>query len=217
VIARSFDLLAPHYRWMEFVLAGGKLQGCRTMFLDEFARANNVLLLGEGNGRFLTELLRRNSTVNVTCVDASAAMQRTARSRLARKGFGTRRVAFVHSDVLACEFPASAFDAIAANFFLDCFPPEELERVVHRMSEWAAPEARLIVSDFQRPENGIKRWRANAILAVMYLFFRIATGLPARRLTAPEGFLKRSGFHLAKRNEREWGLLYSELWRKKDH
>ena len=34
VIARSFDLLAPHYRWMEFVLAGRKLQECRTVFLQ---------------------------------------------------------------------------------------------------------------------------------------------------------------------------------------
>ena len=45
----SFDLLAPHYRWMEFILAGEKLQRCRTAFLDELPAARNILLVGEEN------------------------------------------------------------------------------------------------------------------------------------------------------------------------
>jgi hypothetical protein len=55
----SFDRLAPHYRWLEWVLAGRKLQRCRTAFLDEIGRADATLLVGEGNGRFLGELLKR--------------------------------------------------------------------------------------------------------------------------------------------------------------
>src|ERR1041385_77794 len=60
----SFDALAPHYLWMEWLLAGRKLQRCRTAFLDEARAARDILLLGEGNGRFLQALLQVNRTAN---------------------------------------------------------------------------------------------------------------------------------------------------------
>ena len=61
----SFDRLAPHYRWMEAVLAGGKLQRCRTAFLNEVKDARHALIVGDGNGRFLSALLRANPSVRV--------------------------------------------------------------------------------------------------------------------------------------------------------
>src|SRR5215469_5978584 len=73
-LAMSFDVLAPHYRWMEFVLAGKKLQRCRTAFLSQVADRQNVLLVGEGNGRFLVECRRSLKNARITCVDASARM-----------------------------------------------------------------------------------------------------------------------------------------------
>ena len=78
----SFDRLARHYRWMECVLAGSKLQRCRTAFIDNVSAARRALLLGEGNGRFLVELFRARPDIHVTCVDASAAMLARARARL---------------------------------------------------------------------------------------------------------------------------------------
>lgn len=214
VIERSFDLLAPHYRWMECMLAGRKLHDCRTRFLDELVSARNVLLLGEGNGRFLRELLQSNPAATITCVEASRGMQAAARRRLSKKGFDLTRVAFVHCDALHCELHPNQYDAIATHFFLDCFKPEQLEQLARRISRWAAPGARWVVSDFQCPDRGPRRWRAAAILALMYIFFRAATRLPARKLTEPGPYLERSGFRLACRAISEWGLLYSELWRK---
>ena len=74
----SFELLAPHYRWLEWVLAGNTLQRCRTAWLDRVASAPAVLLLGEGNGRFLAECRRRLPQARITCVDASGRMLRLA-------------------------------------------------------------------------------------------------------------------------------------------
>jgi len=68
----SFDLLAPHYRWLEWFLAGGKLQRCRTACLGMIA-APKVLSYGEGNGRFLAALCRKFPEAEVTSVDAGAA------------------------------------------------------------------------------------------------------------------------------------------------
>jgi hypothetical protein len=52
----NFDCLAAHYRWMEWLLAGRKLQRCREAFLGSIPPPTRALLVGEGNGRFLTAL-----------------------------------------------------------------------------------------------------------------------------------------------------------------
>ena len=78
----SFDVLAPYYRWMEFVLAGNKLQRCRTAFLSQVTRRKSVLILGEGNGRFLLECRCILHEAQITCVDASFRMLTLARKRL---------------------------------------------------------------------------------------------------------------------------------------
>jgi hypothetical protein len=50
---------------------------------------------------------------------------------------------------------------------------------------------------------------------MMYAFFRIATRLPARKLTSPDPFLQQHGFKLCHRLESEWGLLRSDHWERR--
>ena len=69
----SFDLQAPHYRWLEWFLAGGKLQRCRMACLGTIPAPAKVLIYGEGNGRFLAALCRKFPEAEVTSVDAGAA------------------------------------------------------------------------------------------------------------------------------------------------
>jgi SAM-dependent methyltransferase len=213
LFAVSFDALAPHYRWMEFVLAGEKLQRCRTAFLDEIPAARNILLVGEGHGRCLVECCRRFQGAQVVCVDASEQMLAQARRQLTAQKAGATHVEFIHADVLNWSPPAKAFDLIATNFFLDCFRGDQLERIICRLAAAAAPGASWLLGDFQIPSAGLKRIRSGLILWAMYAFFRTTTRLPANRLTPPDSFLRREGFVLHRRVEAEWGLLHSDWWR----
>ncbi len=207
----SFDFLAPHYRWMEWLLAGSKLQRCRTAFLQEIPKPRRVLLLGEGNGRFLAELAVKNPEAEFTCVDASAQMLRCARERLRRNGPGQTSVRFIHADILDWR-PDGQFDLIVTHFFLDCFRPEQLERIVGQIADAAAPGARWLLADFCEPAAGWAKWRARLILMSMYLFFRVVARLPAGRLTVPDKMLSQRGFTLGSRRVFEWGLLHSDVW-----
>lgn len=207
----SFDILAPHYRWMEWLLAGRKLQRCRTAFLDQAGQARNVLLLGEGNGRFLSAFADANRHANITVLDASAGMLRRARRAA---GVAEHRMRYVHADVLDWSPPPDGYDLIVANFFFDCFCPDQLARLVPRLASGAAPDAVWIISDFRIPATGPARWRALWIIASMYSFFRIVTRLSARTITPIDSFLRDSGFGLEKRQITEWGLLHSDLWRR---
>ncbi|HVU99712.1 MAG TPA: class I SAM-dependent methyltransferase [Verrucomicrobiae bacterium] len=209
----SFDLLAPHYRWMEFVLAGGKLQRCRARHLPKISSANSILLLGEGHGRFLPECLRRFPQAAVTCLDSSAGMLRQARARL-NGDASLARIEWICADALHWAPPPARFDLLATNFFFDCFRPDQIRRLVEKIAPAAAPGAHWLVADFQTAERGLRRVRSRVILWSMYLFFTTVTGLPARRLSTPDEALAAAGFHLKSREEFEWGLLRSDWWQK---
>ena len=204
----SFDRIAPHYHRIERCFAGHALQRCRTAFLAEPEAPARVLILGEGDGRFLAELLRRHPRAEVTCVDASAAMLQLARARTG----STARVVFVHADILTWKPAAAGYDLVVTHFVLDCFRPEELAAVVGKLATAALPDARWLLSDFRVPAAGPAEFLARGLLRFLYAFFRRAARLCADRLTPPDRFLHAAGFVLRERRLHRWGLLHSDLW-----
>ncbi len=210
--ARGFDRLAPHYGWMEAFAAGGRLQRCREAWLGSVSGVRRALLAGEGHGRFLPAAAAAWPNAEFTVVDASAAMLERARRRwdaTARPA----RVAWIVGELPRWQAAAGAFDLIVTHFFLDCFPPGEIGAVIAALAAGATPKARWLVSEFAVPARPrFARWRARAILALAYGFFRVATGLRARQLPdyAPE--LARHGFVRRDRQSFEWGLLHAEWW-----
>lgn len=61
----SFDLVAPHYRWLETIAFGNALQRAQTCWIDTIARPKRTLIFGEGDGRFLCELVRAYPKIDV--------------------------------------------------------------------------------------------------------------------------------------------------------
>src|SRR5258706_490433 len=139
--AMSFDTLAPHYRWMEYILAGDKLQRCRTVFLEKIPTARNILLLGEGHGRCLVECCRRFANARITCVDASEQMLAQARRELIRLQLGASSLEFVRADALTWRPTANTYDLITTNFFLDCFRADQLKQIISRLAASATADA----------------------------------------------------------------------------
>jgi ubiquinone/menaquinone biosynthesis C-methylase UbiE len=212
----SFDLLAPHYRWLEAILAGGKLHRCRTAFLDRVVQCREILLCGEGNGRFLVECRRNHPRARITCLDSSTRMLDCAAERLERFGLAGPEIQFIRSDALEWDAPTHRYDLIVTHFFLDCFHAAHLERIIRKLSCAARRKATWLLADFRAPRAGPLRWRARAIHQLMYGFFRVATGISASRIVLPDSLLAAEGFHLAEKQSSEWGLLSSELWKRED-
>lgn len=213
----SFDRLAPHYRWMERVLAGGLLQRCRTAFLDEVTPPQRVLIPGEGHGRFLCALLARHPAARVTVIESSARMIATARRAALDRGLSLEHVDFHETDLLAWRADAPVFDLVAANFVFDCFPAADLAALIGQLAAASTASAQWLVADFRIPETGPARWRARLILWGLYRFFRIATRLPAAQLTPPDPLLRAHGFARKDRRVFDWGLLHSDLWIRQSH
>ena len=70
--AVSFNLIARHYRWLETIVFGNQLQQARLAFVRDVGAPRRVLLVGEGNGRFLAEFVRAHPGAAIDCVEASA-------------------------------------------------------------------------------------------------------------------------------------------------
>lgn len=206
----NFDRLARYYDAMEFLCGGGLLQRARTAWLDELGGCRNLLSVGEGHGKFAAAYAARHPGTALTCVEASAAMIDVAR----RRPPATANVRWELADVLAWTGRDESYDAIATCFFLDCFPPAELAVVVKKLAALAAPGARWLVVDFALPPRGFAHWRARAVHALMYTFFRGAVGLPARRLTPPDDLLRGCGFVRTYTRAFSAGLIRADVWRR---
>lgn len=207
----SFDRLARHYDWMELLLAGERLQRMRVAWLEQLRDCSRILSAGEGHGRFAAACAARYPDKELTCLDSCAAMLARARHRLKNL---QGNVHWLEADLLDWTPPARQYDAIVTCFSLDCFTPAQLASVIGRLGDCATERAVWLVSDFRLPPRGPARWRARAIHALMYRFFKLATRLPARRLTPPDDLLKAQGFVHCGRCETEWGLLYADHWRR---
>lgn len=210
----SFDFLAPHYRWLEAVLAGHKLQRCRIAWLDEVKHCRRALLIGEGNGRFLSACAKWLPDTHFTVVDASKKMLDLARAAWSRADGKESHVSFIHATFPHPSLPTGSFDLIVTNYFLDCFGEDLLPDIVQEIAQCASPNGMWLITDFSVPERSFVRQRAKAILGLSYAFFRMAAGLKARKLVAPAPWVADARFERIHRLEMEWGLLYSELWRR---
>jgi len=196
------DWIAPHYWWIEKLGMGRTLGRRRRWFLPSLKNSRRALVLGDGDGRFLRELLRQNPVVYAAYVDLSSRML-----KLARHKAGVDRVAYKRADARTLEFAPGEYDLIATHFFFDCFGQHELEALISRIAAAATPGARWVVSEFCTTSIP-----ARLLVRVLYLFFRITTGLKNQSLVDHRPILNAQGFRLIDASQSRGGLVVSELW-----
>lgn len=212
---RNFDGLARIYRVLEFLAFGRDLERARFCHLAELRDCREILVLGEGDGRCLAQLVRLAPASHVHCIDASAGMLTRAAARLTDDSVRAR-VSFEHADALTCVLPAAHYDAVVTLFFLDCFTPENAAALITRISASLRPDARWVFADFSLPVRGWARWRAQLWLTGLYAFFRWRTGLAARALPPSEALLVTAGWRERHRTTLQHGLLTSAVFRRED-
>jgi len=217
------DPIARWYRWLEYAGFGGELERRRYRFLPEIADARRVLILGEGDGRFLAKLVEQARKVGIEdyefdYVDLSGRMLQLARERA-----GTEGVTYHQADALTIPLPRARYDLIVTHFLLDCFEQADAERLIARLADAARPESRWVVSEFREQSQGLRGFRvalrgiwAWVWLRGLYFFFRITTGLVTQRVADYHPILERYGFRLAQSEDARFGLLGSELWARKE-
>jgi cyclopropane fatty-acyl-phospholipid synthase-like methyltransferase len=205
----NFDPVARLYRWLEYLSFGPWLERCRSAQLPHLAGAGHALLLGDGDGRFLLQLLAVNPGLHVDVIDSSRSMLSILNRRV--RQHGGEKVRLHLADALQWE-PIGPYDLIVSHFFLDCFFPHRLEQLFDRVLPHAQPGAQWVVSEFAVPDNPLIAFLARGIIALLYRVFGLLTGLQVRSLPGYADSMRRRGLVLSHERRFLAGLLRSELW-----
>jgi ubiquinone/menaquinone biosynthesis C-methylase UbiE len=193
---------------------GNALQRARTRFIDKVDRPKHALVIGEGDGRFLCDLVRTHPDLKVDCVDASRGMLKISRHRVRRRSPGClARIRFLHADILTWS-PNCSYDLFVTHFLLDCFGAAEVKTIVEKITRAASVDAIWLLADFTIPKGKMARINAKMWLRAMYAFFRVTANLKTTELVDPTPALRTSGFVCGARIVSHAGMLKSEVWRR---
>lgn len=205
------DPLASIYRSLEYLAFGRALERCRIKLLEAAPGRRRVLIIGEGDGRFLSWILACTTHAKVDVIDSSQRMLDLAKSKIQPRDMA--RVRLLRQDALR-ELPEATYDTIVTNFFLDCLTEQEVNQFVPAVSRLLEPGGVWLVGDFHLPERGLRRFHAQVWLTVMYRFFAMTTGLRARRI--PDYVALMKGVGLTVERERYWraGMITAQVWRR---
>lgn len=195
----NFDRVARFYSLAEKIFFGKGLNNARTYFAQYSKLTKTVLLLGEGRGHFLKFLLNQNQFCKITVVDSSGQMIKLMKSKIGPNDLN--RVDF-HNIRLENFTPKVKYDLICTFFFWDCFSTYELNNLVPKFLDFLKVDGIWINADFI---DGINNFSFSNILnflklRVLFLFFRITTGINAKKVEPLEVYLEKNsikqiGFH----------------------
>ena len=204
----NFDRVAHLYRWAEYLTLGPLLQRTRTHFLPQLPPRNNALILGDGDGRFLAQLLAHQPNLHALAVDTSASMLHLLRHRCQPHA---DRLQTLKASALTLT-PSPGTDLITTHFFLDCLTQPEVDTLTQNLAAQLSPGALWLLSDFGQPRPRALRPLASLYIRALYLAFRILTNLRVTHLPDPQTSLRNAGFHRIARHDLLFGLIYTEIW-----
>jgi tRNA (cmo5U34)-methyltransferase len=207
----TFDLVASFYPLLEQTVFGSTLSRARSFFISRVTEGNNILLIGEGNGRFLFEMATQTSSSSVTVVDSSARMLAAAARRLATVDHCSR-IEFIHADVLEWRSPVAHYDRVVTHFFLDLFTPCCLRRVVEKITRLATEDTLWINVDFTSENQCL---RQELLMWAQYRFFQLSAGIQASRLFDPDPYLQQAGWEILEQRSLDSGWISAHLMSRK--
>jgi SAM-dependent methyltransferase len=208
----NFDLIARPYRWLEYLTLGRALERCRLHYLPNLLQQRQALILGDGDGRFLAQLLARNPHLKADAIDTSATMLHLLSQRCESiTSDSAARLQTHQNSALTVPIEAKRYDLVVTHFFLDCLSQSELESLVARIAPTLTPGALWLISDFRIP-GGLMRLPAKFIIRTLYLAFRVLTGLRTTRLPDHSTPLSQAGLTRIAHQHHLGGLLFNELW-----
>jgi ubiquinone/menaquinone biosynthesis C-methylase UbiE len=209
----DFNKIAPYYTLLESLLFCGALQATRTSFIHYLVDAEKILLIGEGRGRLLKELLRLNPKAEVWVVEQSASMIEKMKCDL--EPFDFKKVMFINESFLT--YPGTyQFDAVCTCFFFDCFESAEVKNGIGKIYRLLKVDGIWMNADFRFFHNDALHQRIAHRLLIQFLygFFHLTTRLTAATLVCVETLGCKSGFKVVETFKHAFLPLSSEVYRR---
>ncbi|TGE08100.1 class I SAM-dependent methyltransferase [Hymenobacter fodinae] len=205
----GFDYVAAFYDPLARLVYGRALQRAQQAALEALLTGTpRILIVGGGTGWVLGEVLRQRPEAQILYLEASPQMLRRSQefmqqhwpSKLAQVEFRLGTEATLQ--------PQEQFDAVVTFFLLDLFEPHRLRELVARLQAARRLGAPWLVADFAFPRT----WWQRLLLATMYAFFGLTTGISARRRPPLEAELERLGLSARPVGAFYGGMVEATVW-----
>jgi ubiquinone/menaquinone biosynthesis C-methylase UbiE len=203
----TFDLVASFYPLLERAVFGSKLSRARRSFISRVTEGRKILLIGEGNGRFLCEVVKQTSSASITVVDSSTRMLAAASRRIATID-SSSRVELVHANILEWRSAPGGYDRIVTHFVLDLFPPDRICRLIENISQLAMGDCLWINVDFTSESQSLPQ---RFLMWAQYRFFRIFARIEASRLFDAGTLIRDANWEILETRLLDSGLISASL------
>ena len=171
----GFDLVAPVYDTLAFLVFGHALQNAQKHWLSQVPPGADVLMFGGGSGWLLSQILDVCVPRKVIYIDASPKMIGLARQKVKNDS----RVDFRASNETAIR-PTDQVQVIVTPFILDLFTqPRLTASVLPSLYGALQPGGYWLCTDFIKTNT----WWQDALRWSMYRFFGLVSGIEASRLS----------------------------------
>ncbi len=181
----DFNGLAPIYDLLVRLVFGSQIIKSQTAHFDQLVNSQNILLPGGGTGQVLEELDKLKLNLSIDYIEKSTKMLEKAKER---RPFNYIEVRYIEGDILKVDL--QCYDVIITNFFLDVFDKESLSLVVDKLSTLLLPNGKWLMTDFVSTNVAMHQ----ALIVIMYRFFKLTANLQGTRLLDFEKELNRVGF-----------------------
>ena len=206
-----FGRLSGIYKSLEWATLGSELEKMRFSFLEDpqVQKARQILILGEGDGRFLRRALELLPETHFTVLDASFNMISKAQNGLTHEQ--EKRTKLVCEDALKYTEFQRGYDGLVMHCFLDCFTPQIIEKHLPYWLRGVKRDGWVWIGDFVEPPNYGWQW---VRLRILYAFFGWVTNIEARAVFDVHPLLANLGWKLGRKETFAAGALSSRLFQR---
>lgn len=196
----QFNFIAKYYTFVSRLAFGNVLEVAKTSMYHKLPNNAKVLLIGGGTGVSLAYLLKLDAGLKIDYVDASSEMIKLAKLRVPKADVNFMCTAFE-------DHGSAGYDVIITEFFFDLFTVAQIEEYIGSIKTKLGKNGVWIDTDFRLSNN-----LGNKILIkIMYLFFRVVSGVKAGSLVDCSPVRKANGFILSEEKKFKSGLITSRL------
>lgn len=142
IMGHVYDLLSQIY-------SGGRIGRCKTAMIDKISPGDRVLFAGVGRGNDAVAAAEKGA--RVTVVDLSPTMLGKFSKKIEARKF-PHQVSIVESDILKFT-DDQGYDFVFANFFLNVFPRDFMDRVLGHLASLAKKGGYVVIGDFAYPSG----------------------------------------------------------------
>jgi len=197
----NFDSVSLVYEIIKKIVFGSKLYKAECYWFHQINKGSKLLVLGGGNGNLINHL---PDECTIDYIDLSSKMIGNAR----KKPY-MGNIEFINADYLTYE-NHEKYDWVIANFFLDVFISEHLERVVQKVSVQLKEDGRFLVTDFQSEKSVY----GNFLLKCMHAFFNLVATLESKHLKSIVTYIQNNDFQIINEQYFFKGRIFSIIFQK---